>query len=311
MNIAIIGRTDILYKTCELLHSKGHKIKLIVTAKEAPEYTKTAHDFEVLAKQLGSAFLNTAQVNKKDNIAIIKQQGIIDICISVNYINVISKEVVDLFPLGILNAHGGDLPKYRGNACQAWAIINGEKEIGLCIHKMVGGELDSGDIIEREYFPINITTKIGDCIDWMRDRIPFLFLSAIEKISNNPDYILTKQSQRQNDILRGYPRLPEDGRINWGLDCISIMRLINASNKPYSGAFCYFSGEKLIIWDAEVVEDGERYLAVNGQVSFVNKEDKSIVVICGKGKIKIKRVEYNNQVMEPAGLIKSIRCRLN
>ena len=26
-------------------------------------------------------------------------------------------------PRGILNAHGGDLPRYRGNACQAWALI--------------------------------------------------------------------------------------------------------------------------------------------------------------------------------------------
>ena len=30
--------------------------------------------------------------------------------------------------VGILNAHGGDLSKYRGNACQAWAILNGEKK---------------------------------------------------------------------------------------------------------------------------------------------------------------------------------------
>ena len=37
------------------------------------------------------------------------------------------EEVIDFFELGILNAHGGDLPRYRGNACQAWAIINGEE----------------------------------------------------------------------------------------------------------------------------------------------------------------------------------------
>ena len=38
-----------------------------------------------------------------------------------------SQSTIDLFPLGIL-IHGGDLPKYRGNACQAWAIINGEEK---------------------------------------------------------------------------------------------------------------------------------------------------------------------------------------
>ena len=37
-----------------------------------------------------------------------------DIGISVNHPGVIPQEVIDLFPLGILNALGGDLPKYRG-----------------------------------------------------------------------------------------------------------------------------------------------------------------------------------------------------
>lgn len=71
---------------------------------------------------------------------------------SLNYSSIISQKVIDLFPLGILNAHGGDLPKYRGNACQAWAILNGETKIGLCIHSMIGGEVDNGNIIDRKIF---------------------------------------------------------------------------------------------------------------------------------------------------------------
>ena len=58
------------------------------------------------------------------------------------------------------NAHGGDLPRYRGNACQAWAIINGENKIGLCIHKMIGGELDISDIIARDFLKIDLGTKL-------------------------------------------------------------------------------------------------------------------------------------------------------
>ncbi len=37
-----------------------------------------------------------------------------------------------------------------------------QKKIGLCVHKMQGGSLDSGDIIVREYLPININTKVTD-----------------------------------------------------------------------------------------------------------------------------------------------------
>ena len=47
------------------------------------------------------------------------------------------------------NAHAGDLPRYRGNACANWAIINGEDKVGLSIHKMDAG-LDSGPIIQKK-----------------------------------------------------------------------------------------------------------------------------------------------------------------
>ena len=47
-------------------------------------------------------------------------------------------KVISIFTLGILNAHGGDLPRYRGNACQAWAIINGEEKtyVGYSLKKI-------------------------------------------------------------------------------------------------------------------------------------------------------------------------------
>jgi methionyl-tRNA formyltransferase len=41
-----------------------------------------------------------------------------------------------------------------------WAILNGEDRIGLCIKRMVGSELDSGDIIARDYVAIEHSTKV-------------------------------------------------------------------------------------------------------------------------------------------------------
>ena len=105
-----------------------------------------------------------------------------DIGISMNYPGIIPQSVIDCFPLGVLNAHGGDLPRYRGNACQAWAILNGEERVGLCIHKMIGGELDSGDIIAREFLQIDINTSITEVWHSMSRRIPSLFLESVKKI---------------------------------------------------------------------------------------------------------------------------------
>ena len=126
MKIAIIGRSEILYETALNLHKIGHRVVCIITAKAAPEYTRTAADFKRLADQWEIPFGQGPYI--LDHLDIMKNSGA-DISVSINYTGVIPASVIDLFPHGILNAHGGDLPRYRGNACQAWALINGEEKI--------------------------------------------------------------------------------------------------------------------------------------------------------------------------------------
>lgn len=306
MKIAIIGRTEILYETVELFLSKGFLIPLIITSKEATEYTKTSKDFEKLANKIGAKYIYT---NKLDEYKEEIKKTNCEIAVSLNYSSIISQSVIELFPLGVLNAHGGDLPRYRGNACQAWAIINGEKKIGLCIHSMIGGEVDSGNIIDREYLDIDINTKITTIYEWFNHKIPKMFLISVIKLQKNPSYVLEVQSKNAKEALRCYPRIPEDGKIDWNKSSTEILRLINASNKPYSGAYCFYEDKKLIIWDAELYEDNEVYLAEVGQVSNIEKNG-TIIVITGNGKLKINEIEHDEFIGNPSEKIKSIRKRL-
>jgi methionyl-tRNA formyltransferase len=306
MRVAIVGRTEILYDTALLLRKSGHEIVCIVTAKEAPEYTRTAQDFRSLAEAWGITF---AQGPRIAEYADLLRDAQAEIAVSMNYTGMIPKSVIGLFPLGILNAHGGDLPRYRGNACQAWAILNGEDHIGLCIHQMIGGELDSGDIIARDYLSIDHCTKVTQVWQWMEKRVPILMLEAVEKLTRDPNYVLERQSKNPADALRCYPRRPEDGRIDWNRRAIEILRLVNASNKPYSGAFCDYEGRRLLIWDAALVEDGEVYCAIPGQVTAI--AEGCIVVACGSGKLKIQKVQFQGEdECPPSRCITSIRKRL-
>ena len=136
-----------------------------------------------------------------------------------------------------------------------------------------------------------------------------MFLNAVQKLERDPGYLLEVQSKDPGDALRCYPRLPEDGRIDWNRSAEEILHLINASNRPYAGAFCEYEDKKLIIWDAGLYDDDENFLAVPGQVAAVGK-DGDIVVITGNGKLKIREIEYDNDVSKPGKIIKSIRKRL-
>ena len=305
MRVAVIGRTEALFDAAAHLKSVGHEIVLIATSREAPEYTRTMEDFQDLAIAWGASFIATPKIS--DHLEVIQEIPDLDIAISANYVQVIPQDVIDCFRLGILNAHGGDLPRYRGNACQAWAILNSETRIGLCVHKMRGGELDSGDIVARDYLPIDINTKVTRAWAWMTERIPGLFAEALQSLAGNPHYVLERQSASSGQALRCYPRLPEDGRISWGSSASDILRLINASNKPYAGAYCDFDGAKLIIWDAALAEH-ENFLAVPGQVSSIGCG--CVEIACGSGKLRIFSVECQGRVGTPDRFIKSHRQRL-
>lgn len=305
MRIAIIGRTELLYNVTELLIAKGHTISCVLTAKEAPEYTKSAEDFRDLAERINVPFRSSAKI--KEHLDFFSNAEI-DIAVSVNYPNVIPAEVVNLFPLGILNVHGGDLPRYRGNACQAWAILNGENKVAVCVHKMIGGELDNGDVITREYLEIDHTTKVTKILDWINLQSPGLILKAIELLNKDPTYVLFKQSVDPAEALRCYPRSPEDGQINWNQTPLEVLRLINASNKPYAGAFCEYDRKRMIIWDAELVEEFEKFCAIAGQVTKIGKG--YIEVACNKGKLRIIQIELEGKISTPDFWINSIRKRL-
>lgn len=54
MNIAIIGRTEMLLNTSKKLHSEGFTIKAIITCKSEGFYKAKEEDFESFAKEIGA-----------------------------------------------------------------------------------------------------------------------------------------------------------------------------------------------------------------------------------------------------------------
>jgi methionyl-tRNA formyltransferase len=134
-------------------------------------------------------------------------------------------------------------------------------------------------------------------------------LEAVEKLEADPSYFLELQSKSPQDSLRCYPRKPEDGRITWSESARNVLRLVNASCKPYAGAFCGFEDRVMIIWDAELVLDDEIFCAVPGQVTNIG--EGFIEVACGKGKLRLLEIEIDCVKKSPDTIIKSIRKRLS
>lgn len=304
MRIALLGRTRTLLQTGEVLIQQGHQIVLVATGRPSSEDACSIDDYRSAADKWGSEFLDRVDVS---GLQILLNQTHPDLGVSSNYPIVLPAEVVDIPSYGILNSHGGDLPRYRGNACQAWAILQGEPHVALCIHRMIGGEVDSGDIIVREKLTLTDSTKIAEIIEWMTSMIPNCFLDAVRAIENNQEYFLDRQSTDPAKSLRCFPRRPEDGRIRWELRPVEIVRLVNASGPPYAGAYCELDGRRVIVLSAVVPHNLSPFLAVPGQVIALTKN--SVTVACREGAVEIQeaQLEDGTPLRE---IVRSIRARL-
>lgn len=306
MKIAIIGRTAWLYDTMVLLSEIGHDIKVIVTARAVPEYKKTEKDFEEFASKHSIPFYVS---NKLDSQDIMSRLEGLDVGISVNWVSMVQDKHINQFRLGVLNAHLGDLPRYRGNACPNWAIIQGEKEIVLSIHFMEGGSLDSGFVIVQDRYKVKDDTYIGDVYRWAGGAIPKAFVDALDILGESPDYHLKYADANSSESFRCYPRKPEDSRIDWNQSAEHIHRIIRASSEPLPGAYSFYRGDKMIVWRASVVSYYGKYLAISGQIADI-RADGSVDVVTGSGVFRITDAEYHGLRCYPSSFIKSIRSRL-
>jgi methionyl-tRNA formyltransferase len=304
MRVGIIGRTGMLLQSAEALRVAGHELVFVITCKAETFYDAGEIDFKNYASKLSIPFFNTLDL--KGNINAISALKA-DVCISINWLKIIEEEFLLIFPYGILNAHTGDLPRYKGNATANWAILNFEQRIALTIHRMEK-ELDSGPYILKEFLEIDHLTYIGDVYSWLSKVVPIKFVEAI-KLMTQKNLI-----EQDNKIkpLRAYPRKPEDSRINWSSNRKTILSIIRASSHPFSGAFCYLNSttSRVTIFRASEYSTNFDYLAIPGQVCFQVNGNPIVATIDGLIEIEEWKI-YDSEIEVAKDFIyKSLRNRL-
>jgi methionyl-tRNA formyltransferase len=173
--------------------------------------------------------------------------GIIDLLLSINYLFIIEKDLIDIPHNLAINIHGSKLPKYRGRAPHIWAIINGEKSLGITVHKIDEG-CDTGDIIIQKDIELSNQITGGDVLKIFEIEYPTLLLYVLKSIENN-----TLKFQKQDHTQSTYfeKRHPSDGNVSWEWEFDRILNWTRALTSPYPGAFTFLRGKKILIWKVE------------------------------------------------------------
>ena len=289
MKIALMGRTKWLLESGKKIISEGGKIELIVTSKAEKFYNCDEEEFRKFAKLNDIKFYLINSNNQDYLFEILSKK--FDLALSINWPYVLNSKIRNKFNLGVVNFHCGDLPKYRGNACPNWAIIKGEKRIGLTAHFM-DNHLDSGPILLKKFLKINKSTYIKDIYDWLDTEMPRLASEVVMGLKDNK-IVAKPQSKNLRDIVHCFPRKPIDSKIDWYKSRDSILALIRASSYPFDGAFTFLeNGTKVVIWRAVVYKINYEINAIPGQ--FLFNVNNQLVIACGDGAILLDEVKVIN-----------------
>lgn len=309
MRVAALGRTRMLFDSIRHVADAGHDIVLIGTCKASPEYGVTEHDFAALAQDIGCTYFCDHRLSNDATRHLIAECQA-DIAISVNWLTIIREEVLQLFPRGILNAHAGDLPRYRGNAAPNWAILNGEPAVCLTIHEMVE-QLDAGPIVLQERLPLTSDTYIGDVYEWLDQQVPLLMSRSLQGLEDGT-ISPRQQSTDPSEALRCLPRRLEDSAIDWSQSAEQIHRLVRASSEPLSGAFTWWNQQRLKVWRTHIEQLAIPHQGVPGQVVWVCRESGHVGVLAGDSALVVlEEVSIGEQTrIRPAEEIRSARDRL-
>jgi methionyl-tRNA formyltransferase len=150
-------------------------------------------------------------------------------------------------PMGTINLHGSLLPKYRGAAPINWAVINGEKETGVTTFKLQH-EIDTGNILLQESFPIGDDETAGEVHDTMKEIGAQLLVKTVQGLASGTLKDIPQPS------VANTPHAPkiftETCKIDWNKPAAAIYNLIRGLS-PYPAAFTYLNDKMLKIYKAK------------------------------------------------------------
>lgn len=308
MRIGIIGRGEMLYDAMAALLARRHEIACIVTSEAYPEDTKKEDDFRQFALAHGIPFLPCEAVNGPDAAAFVAAHAP-EIGVSLNCKVMLSPDILRRFPCGIINAHFGDLPRYRGNAVINWAIINGEPRVTCTLHLM-NEEIDAGPILLKKDFPISENTYYGEIYSRIAEALPGLFADAVSGVESGA-LVPKPQSPDASLASRCYPRRLSDSELDFSLAARALARLVRASSEPLAGAFSYYNNQRITVWRASAGPLQTKSFGIPGSIIRRNKKDGTVAVLTGEGELVLEQIEFaNSGRRKPAEVLKSLRDRL-
>ncbi len=214
-----------------------------------------------------------------------------DVIVVAAFGQILPQSVLDISGCGCINIHPSLLPRFRGAAPVAAAILAGDEFTGVSIMLMDRG-LDTGPILARVQIPISVQDTTGSLTAKLSLIAAQLLLEVLPRWSRGE---LTPQPQNEAEATYSGPISKEEGEVDWRLPAVGIWRRVRAL-QPWPGCYTRWQGRQLKIIEAVLLPAG-RALEVGQVVALTSATESKAAfgVSTGEGILGILKVQLEGK----------------
>lgn len=274
MRVVMFGYQTWGYRTLLALLGSDHEVACVVTHPASTQEYETIWNESVadLAAQHGVPVLVRNRPDDEELVSALKDADP-DIIVATNWRTWIPPHIFALPGEGTLNVHDSLLPAYAGFAPLNWAVINGEKEVGVTTH-MMDGDLDAGEIVMQRAVPVEPGDTATDLFYKTLEIFGPITVESLALVASGERNFKPQDRSRASFF---HKRSIEDSRIDWTWPAEGIANLVRAQSDPYPNAFSFYRGERIRVISASV--SGGRYGGTPGRI--VLREGDAVAVVAG------------------------------
>ncbi len=208
----------------------------------------------------------------------------LDVIVVVAYGEILKKNILELPPLGCINVHASLLPRWRGAAPIAWALLSGDRETGVTTQRIVQ-KLDAGDILLQSKTAILPQDNVQTLHHRLSTMGATLLVETLQKLKAGS---LAPQSQLES-LVTYAPKLTKKME---GLDLSqtaeSLERRVRALN-PWPGTSIEVRGIKLKILDVSLKKD------LLGFEGYLYEKAGMLLLGAKEGSLELKKIQWEGK----------------
>lgn len=270
--IVFFGSGPVAAKSLVLL-AEYCQIEAVITKPRPPHHKGSVPVIET-AKKLGLPVQTAGSKRELDQL-FENHPFKSDLGILIDFGIIVSQQVIDYFPLGIINSHFSLLPEWRGADPITFSVLSGQKKTGVSLMLLTAG-MDEGPLLAQAPYDLDkkITTPdlTDDLIDLSNQMLRELIPLYREGIALPADQLsVTICESPEPTYSRKLTK--EDGIIDWTKPAEIIEREIRAY-LDWPKSRTKFGNIDIVIMSADVIDES----GVAGGTTVINKQP---VVYCG------------------------------